>query len=701
MTMCETVSLADNWKPTVVQLAPFSHSKTKEDSIQVRRSLKEEELRRSYPILAVTRSNSGRSYTAAYSSHVTDAKKEDVRSEYQVPYSGRKPTDFIKIGWIKSTSQESKMRQDREIDLRCSVQNLNDQALPIRDDTSSCKSQTMATESGSQSDNSEKSYSENGGAKRSVKLTPGEMELQRYKENYAREQALKRKKYKLNVNQLPRSTTPINDHDPDKLNMKQVINFLQKKTPKEPMPINKPVQRQSAVRLELHSRKEAVSRERPATESWISRQTHFSTSTTTSDRPVTEIPRGTNERKNSNDQNRSGIVSRDSCPSVLSTRSVPIIDRRESIDSQSKLSSSRSGFEKVNRNRTSKKQNKEFKLYRFLALAPNGQGQTTVPLVYSKRQIPEPTAEKQKVTKTSSKQHEISVPQTAYRSTALREIPLVERKESSSQNCDCVHGSKFTAPQDKTNERKKLNRTANLVHRRVVKQQLEQKRKSNTNQVEEYEYSKKPGPIRLPSVHDYDDDLINYDSGGDEGSDELAEIRSVFSHKLSSEHDSASEHASEPAVTSRSDITSDRLSTLHSNLVFQRLYGNSNPVKTKKISINIPHEEEETSNTNDVIKLTLRQEKFVTPRHSYMHDIAMPRNSRNQYSVKYLEGYQSQVTDSQIAENGFRIDVTVHPQNGYSDASEDQLFISGKETLANSCIKVRQKLKGSNFEAST
>lgn len=32
---------------------------------------------------------------------------------------------------------------------------------------------------------------------------------------------------KLNVRDLPRSTTPLNDHDPDRLNMKQVIAFLQ------------------------------------------------------------------------------------------------------------------------------------------------------------------------------------------------------------------------------------------------------------------------------------------------------------------------------------------------------------------------------------------------------------------------------------------------------------------------------------------
>ncbi|XP_076466541.1 uncharacterized protein LOC143297893 [Babylonia areolata] len=75
---------------------------------------------------------------------------------------------------------------------------------------------------------------------RSVTLTPGEMELKRHRDLLERvgvappapgkgESKSGQQYHKMNVRDLPRSTTPVNDHDPDKLNMKQVIAFLQSK----------------------------------------------------------------------------------------------------------------------------------------------------------------------------------------------------------------------------------------------------------------------------------------------------------------------------------------------------------------------------------------------------------------------------------------------------------------------------------------
>ncbi|KAL8611408.1 hypothetical protein ACOMHN_014463 [Nucella lapillus] len=73
--------------------------------------------------------------------------------------------------------------------------------------------------------------------RRSVTLTPGEMELKKHRDLLERVTTVhsasgkgdSKQYHKLNIRDLPRSTTPVNDHDPDKLNMKQVIAFLQSK----------------------------------------------------------------------------------------------------------------------------------------------------------------------------------------------------------------------------------------------------------------------------------------------------------------------------------------------------------------------------------------------------------------------------------------------------------------------------------------
>ena len=293
--MCDAGVLTENWRPTVVKLVPFSLNRNKEVSENCY-TVRSEDIKRHYPILAVTRCNSGRSSLTDFSTMTADDK-----DGYPVSYSGRRPTDYIKTDrWIKSTYHENKVRSDRESgELRFSIQNLNEQALPVKQE--SPQGVTSPRSSASQDEqtlNSEvKSYSDQNGFKRNSKLTPGELELQKQRDAYVKEQSQRRKKYKLNVNQLPRSTTPINDHDPDKLNMKQVINFLQKKTSKVPQTQNR--MRQNAVRLELHARND-ISRERPSTDSRaLERQR---TTAVSQDRPATEIPREIQKETSDNRQ---------------------------------------------------------------------------------------------------------------------------------------------------------------------------------------------------------------------------------------------------------------------------------------------------------------------------------------------------------------------------------------------------------------
>ncbi|KAK7108831.1 hypothetical protein V1264_016495 [Littorina saxatilis] len=56
----------------------------------------------------------------------------------------------------------------------------------------------------------------------------------------------------MNVRDLPRSTTPVNDHDPDKLNMKQVIAFLQSKGKSQEDAVELPQETKSKVAINNH-----------------------------------------------------------------------------------------------------------------------------------------------------------------------------------------------------------------------------------------------------------------------------------------------------------------------------------------------------------------------------------------------------------------------------------------------------------------
>lgn len=64
---------------------------------------------------------------------------------------------------------------------------------------------------------------------RSSTISPGELDLQKHKHDLDIQnlKSRKSKRVKLNVKDLPRSKTPIGENDPDKLNMKHVIAFLQ------------------------------------------------------------------------------------------------------------------------------------------------------------------------------------------------------------------------------------------------------------------------------------------------------------------------------------------------------------------------------------------------------------------------------------------------------------------------------------------
>lgn len=661
-----------NWRPTVVQIAPFVHdqhfsasrpstsssSQTNSDSTTEKRN---------YPVLAVTRSNSC----------ITTASEDVNKGTQDVPFSGRPPTEFIKSFYGgKFVASHSKKLQIASVK-KCWVQDLNTQNNDTLSDSQSeyqmDQSQFLAT---SNSDSvksvlSERKYFYGTNViMRNLKPTPGELDLQMRKEKYASEQAQKRKKYKLNVNQLPRSTTPINDHDPDKLNMKQVIQFLQNKNGSKVIP----PKQAGKVSINSDSQKTiGTTGLRPQSEVTASNQ-----------RPPTDSVRSSTEvlRDDTKSDSESRIASRNSCysrdsfgsRSILSTQSVPIMDSREKRTHSKRHTPSSKSVK--DRSRHSRRSVKEFKLYRFLALAPNGMGQTTVPDSQTLDQLR--SKEKQKEKAIDDNQNRV-----AYRAPIIREqVPAYQFSENKLQ------GNKISAKDEiegNNGERKTTKKTSHLMRRRALLQYREKFRMLKAENLEEE--GDQRNTIRLPSVHDYDDNVRSHES-----EDEETVPKEIFSYP-----EDTVKIQDLSLLSSRSDQTNNRSVNYQSPLLIQTTYvDNNNNNKNKKLSVNIPQQSDKT--TKEVIKLTLRKEKDVTREQSYMHDIATPRDA-NMYTMMCQHLKQSLPPtfedDCGYDRRIYRISaVAINEEDDNYNILPDEATLAVHETLANSCIKVRQKLKG-------
>ena len=679
--MSAAVCLADNshWRPTVVQIAPFVNDErftiSRDSTASPQTNSETSEKQRNYPVLAVTRSNSC----------ITTGSGEKTNGESQdVPFSGRLPTEFIK-SFYRGRAVSSKSRKiPNDSEKICWVQDLNEQNSDIQAESLSSDCQMDQFAGITKSENAKSVLTERkyfygtNAIMRNLKLTPGELELQRQKERYVTEQAQKRKKYKLNVNQLPRSNTPINDHDPDKLNMKQVIQFLQNKNgskipqPKQPGKVSISCDSQRTI---------STTNVRPQTEIVTSHQRPPSESV----RPSTEVA-----RDDSKSDSESRIASRNSCysrdsfgsRSILSTQSVPIMDSKEKrVHSKRHMPSSKSVRD---RSRHSRRSVKEFKLYRFLALAPNGMGQTTAPDSQTIELLKSKEKEKEKVT-TEDSQNRV-----AYRSPIIREqVPAQQFIE------DKLQGNKISTKAEDGSfkvDRRKNNKTSHLMHRRALLQYREKVRMIRAEQLEEDNGYR--NTIRLPSVHDYEDNVRNHES-----EDEESIGKETYSHP---EEEVKIHELS--LLSSRSDQTSNRSVSYHPSVYIQTSYldnnnnknnnnNNNNNNKNKKLYVNVPQQGDTT--TKEVIKLTLRKEKDVTREQSYMHDIATPREN-NVYTMmcQHLNPTLPPMSDDDFDRRIYRISaVAINEEENY-DILPDEASLAVHETLANSCIKVRQKLKG-------
>ncbi|ESO84970.1 hypothetical protein LOTGIDRAFT_168228 [Lottia gigantea] len=233
-----TMLMTDSWQPSVLQLTPFGSN----DASSQNDILYHEErnnVNKGFPRLAVTRVNNFQS-----------ARHKIVRS---VSECADRPKVFsnrpCSLQGPRSQSEQSVKYKTAVKDNGFSVKDLNDQIIYsanteilLKNDGNQkpkswlCSSSSDFTDQVKYLPKPNVSRSLDGryflpqnGFWRAVTLTPGEIDLRKQKVYQdAKQRKIPHLKHKVNVNSLPRSNTPITDYDPDRLNMKNVVAFLQK-----------------------------------------------------------------------------------------------------------------------------------------------------------------------------------------------------------------------------------------------------------------------------------------------------------------------------------------------------------------------------------------------------------------------------------------------------------------------------------------
>ncbi|KAL4233380.1 hypothetical protein ACF0H5_008061 [Mactra antiquata] len=678
--MSTVLLMTDTWQPTVLQLVPFSSNNAR--SQDKKRMRKGQTSARSFPVLAVTRTSAtsnSRSDAKSPASHLTELPDDvSVFSETNYSVVTAKTAYTDRTTSSRKTKYAKKRVPDSHSELKeaikFSVQDLNDQlssssslqSNEIKDDQidkiSNVKLDNTRTKLPKPSmcpSPEAKFCAPVNGVRRSVPLTPGELELQRIRDNYYVEQVQKRKKYKLNVNQLPRSTTPINDHDPDKLNMKQVIAFLQTKTPKDvPKKVVTCEKRLDTSTPNTGNRSprkindvvapptKRVFYAKDNVKSYSRQITEFGSTDKTLSRPNSDVR---NLDKSDQLDNTRLIPG---CLSVMSTKSTPNMpfEDRQSKSGKSKSSISVKSYKERSKDRKSLKQKpeKEFKLYRFLAIAPDGKT-PGVATSYT-----EPTREMQ----------------TSY------------ARKDSSQSDDL---------QRKLRQRRsRESGTARVLHRHAITRS-----NSTPPKIESKEsLDENNKTIRLPVMADGDSGVPDVDS--DTCSTTSATCNSTKTSSKEEERDKLPKKGKSITFDENIDV---KITLKHLNEeIYQNNYSDS-PVRTYKtpafprvnisgprqIHVNVPQEQKKYS--QEIVRLTLRQDKNATRVTSYMSDIqnGPPKRWHERYGDSD-DGDTSVMTSSDLNNNNYE-------NREWLESSRQ--FIN---TISNNnFIKVRQKLKSSNM----
>lgn len=677
--MSTVLLMADTWQPTVLRLVPFSSNNARN---QDKKTMKKGNGgSRNFPVLAVTRTlanSESRSDAKSPASHLTEVPDDiSVCSETSASVITTKTgfTDLTNSSRRRKYAKKKVPESHSELKeaIKFSVQDLNDQMSS----TSSLQSSENKDEQSEKYTNVKldntrtklpkpsmcaspdtKFYSPVNGVRRSVPLTPGELELQRIRDSYYVEQVQKRKKYKLNVNQLPRSTTPINDHDPDKLNMKQVIAFLQTKTPKD---IPKKVVAEKRMEMSapstgcrsprkysegaaspnrrvVYSRDTVKSYSRPNTENGNVDRNHS--------RPSTDVRNGDKSDHLENTRLIPG------CISVMSTKSTPNMSFGDQPTKSGKTKSTLSvkSYKERSKDRKSLKQKpeKEFKLYRFLAIAPDGK----TPGVASS--ITEHTREM-----------ETSSPRKDYHNNEAHRKVLQRRSRETN--------------------------TARVLHRHAINRSTSSPPKIESK--DSFEETNKA--IRLPVMADGDTGAADADS----------DSCSTTSATCNSTKNSAKEEERSKLPKKGKTITFDEnidvkitLKNLNQELS-QNGYSDLS-VRTYKapsfprvnisgprqIHVNVPQEQKKYS--QEIVRLTLRQDKNATRVTSYMSDI------QQNASTNWHDNYGN--SDDDV------IETSAMTSSDHNNNYENREWVENSRQVINTIsnnnfIKVRQKLKSTNL----
>ena len=703
--MSTVLLMTDSWQPTVLRLVPFSQNNAKyTDKKRLRGG---ESGSKSFPVLAVTRTGKSernmkvnspdtrQTPSRSAASSRSDVLTEPDTAKSEISIATAKESVYTTFTYATDCLEEAKTpihghgkryqkkkvpksHVDLNEAIKFPVQDLNEQVSS----TSSFKSVDSVNESKSDGinklDNTRtklpkpslcqstdiKTHAPVNGVRRSVPLTPGELELKRIRESYMFDQSQKGKKYKLNINQLPRSTTPINDHDPDKLNMKQVIAFLQTKANRDSRNKNQTPSTKSPRKTTLHSNQCAKVSLR-------------------STDPKDSIPARSHTSTAHNERNTPGRES------VLSTKSTPNFSSEKRAERYPNSLSSRSHIERSRLKRTEhgkhRKPMKEFKLYRFLTVAPDGPYQGLA---------------------------------TTVTETLQNQGPEIMKTGNSHNN------NKLFVQREKRDFLKKSYRsttTANLLHRRAARKSIVTPTNSDEKENEDNQDA-----IRLPTVtHDHesleesiaptiiDDD----DNASDTCSTTSATCNSVKNVSYLEEHGMLPKKGK--TLTFQEDVERDFKHEESSDLKFDTVHTDSRPVQInslmtrmyttpdfprvnigttgissqtsgpRQIQINMP-KENRNGYSQEIVKLTLRHEKNATRVTSYMSDmqnLSWPKHSGPDMNGSQGAGYMNQIRpmDSTLNYN-----------------SHKELYDSTKQTASavsnNHFIKVRQKLKSNMYE---
>lgn len=713
--MSTVLLMTDSWQPTVLRLVPFSQNNAKHND--KKRSGRGESGSKSFPVLAVTRtgktekvmtansSDSRQTPSRSAASSRSDILTEPDTTKSEISIATAKDSLYTTFTYATDYQEDArtpihrhakryqkkkvpKSHMDMNEAIKFPVQDLNEQISS----TSSFKSVENVNEwknnEVNKLDNTRtklpkpslcqstdiniKTPAPVNGVRRSVPLTPGELELKRIRESYKFEQLQKGKKYKLNINQLPRSTTPINDHDPDKLNMKQVIAFLQTKATRD-----------SRNKIQSPNAKDGKS---PRSRKITSHSTQCAKVSLRSTNPKDSIPARSYTSTAHNDRNTPGRES------VLSTKSTPNFSSEKRAERYPNSLSSRSYIERSRSKRAEhgkhRKPMKEFKLYRFLTAAPDGpfQGFAT------------------------------TVTETLQNSDAA-----TDKNSFSSNNQLFVQKEK----RDFLKRSYRSTTTANLLHRRAARKKIV----TPTNS-DEKENEPNPGTIRLPTVtHDHESveesiapTIIDVDDNGTESDTSSSTSATCNSVKnVSYLEDGKMLPKKGKTLTFQEDIhvesgtkyqemSDNKFDTAYSdskpvliNSLMTRMYTNPDfsrvnigtTVNTghasgpRQIQINMP-QENRNGYSQEIVKLTLRHDKNATRVTSYMSDmqnVNWPRQVEPDFN-----GFQGAGNMNKVRPMDSTLNYNIHKE---SNDSAKQVMSSVSN---NHFIKVRQKLKSNVYE---